>query len=592
MCNLRGELERILKLGNIKTVFQPIISLKSGNVFGYEALTRGPENSPLKSPEKLFSVAQSYNRLWELECLCRSKAIERGHKIHKNKFLFLNVDPYIFKDDKYKKGFTKEFLSKYNMSPESIIFEITERTCIKDYKSFKLALDNYLEEGYKIAIDDTGAGYSGLKMLSETKPHYIKIDMDLIRDIHKDLFKQHLISGLVSLSNSTNMKLIAEGIECEEELVKLIQLGVHAGQGYFLQRPSETLLDTNEEIKNIILNTYNQENSKLLNCSKISIGQIARRDKTFDLNRPCKDIKEYFDNTTYTGACIVNKDLPVGLVMSHSLNSIFATQYGLAVFLKRPISLIMNTSPLVVDYNTFVSDVSQVAMSRKDENVYDYIIITKNFKYYGVVTIKNLLEFTTALERNYAKELNPLTSLPGNVIIENKLKEVLELKRNSCILYFDIDNFKVYNDSYGFENGDKVLKLTANIIKNNLKIYFSNNNFLGHIGGDDFIAVVEGCYGDCVKLCEKVIKEFDEKILDYFDEEDKKNGFIEAIDRKGNKDTFDITSISIAGVLGMLNVFSKVNDIAKYVANMKKETKSLRYSNYRIKVLSNDDNYL
>lgn len=589
MCDFEKELDKILISGDVITVFQPIISLKDGTVIGYEALTRGPKNSHLRNPEKLFSVAQTYNRLWDLECLCRSKAIERAHYIDKSKYLFINVDPYIFKDEKYKKGFTKEFLAKYNMSPETIIFEITERTCIKDYKSFKAALDNYLEEGYKIAIDDTGAGYSGLKMLSETKPHYIKIDMELIRDIHKDSFKQHLISGLVSLSNSTNMKLIAEGIEVKEELVKLIELGVHAGQGYFLHRPVSSLSDITEDIKNIIVATYRQGHSSFLTYSKHCIGEIARTDKAFDINTRCKKIKEYFDTTTYTGACIVRDDIPVGLVMNHSLNSILATQYGLAVFPKRPISLIMNTSPLIVDYTTPVSDVSTDSMSRQNEYIYDYIIVTKNSKYYGIVTVKNLLQFTTKLERNYAKELNPLTGLPGNAIIEDKLESILHCEHNFCILYFDLDNFKVYNDTYGFENGDKIIKLTAGIIKENLKSFFPYSHFLGHIGGDDYIVIVEDCYKKCKDLCERIIAEFDMKILNFFNDQDRKHGFVEAMDRKGNRDVFDITSISIAGILGTLTSFSNTSDIAQYITKIKKEIKILRYSNYKIERLETRD---
>lgn len=589
MYNLKKELEQILKFEDISTVFQPIVSLIDGNIIGYEALTRGPENSPLRNPEKLFSAAQTYNRLWDLECLCRSKAIEKAHCIDNNKYLFINVDPYIFKDEKYKKGFTKEFLAKYNMSPESIIFEITERTCIKDYKSFKAALDNYLEEGYKIAIDDTGAGYSGLKMLSETKPHYIKIDMELIRDIHKDSFKQHLISGLVGLSNSTNMRLIAEGIEVNEELVKLIELGVHAGQGYLLQRPTASLVDITEDIKNIIVTTYRQVSNNFLTYSKNCIGEIARTDKTFDINTPCRLIKEYFDITTHTGACIVNNDIPVGLVMNHSLNSILATQYGLAVFPKRAISLVMDTSPLIVDCNTAVSDVSTAAMSRKDAYIYDYIIVTKDSKYYGIVTVKNLLQFTTNLERNYAKELNPLTGLPGNTIIENKLEDILHYEHNCCILYFDLDNFKVYNDTYGFENGDKIIKLTAEIIKQNLKSFFPYSHFLGHIGGDDYIVIVEDSFKKCKDLCERIIAEFDVKVLDFFNAQDRKNGFIESVDRKGNKDIFDITSLSIAGILGNLTSFSKASDIAQYITRIKKDLKTLRYSNYKIELLETRD---
>ncbi|WP_279230670.1 EAL domain-containing protein [Clostridium autoethanogenum] len=120
------------------------------------------------------------------------------------------------------------------MSPDLIIFEITEKTAIEDYKSFKTALENYINQGYKIAIDDTGAGYSGLKTLMEIKPQYIKIDISLIKNVDKDLFKQELMRTFVTLARSTNMKLIAEGIETKEELLTLIEIGVCAGQGYFL----------------------------------------------------------------------------------------------------------------------------------------------------------------------------------------------------------------------------------------------------------------------------------------------------------------------------------------------------------------------
>lgn len=587
MDNLHNELEKILNFKSITTVFQAIVSLKNGDIIGYEALSRGPKESPLFNPEKLFSTAKSFNKLWDLECLCRTNAIEKAKNINLNKLLFLNVDPLILKDEKFKRGFTKEFLQKYNMLPESIIFELTERTCIEDYESFKAALNNYVEEGYKIAVDDAGTGYSGLKMLSETKPHYIKIDMTLIRDIHKDSFKQHLIKGLVELSNSTGMQLIAEGIEVEDELLKLIELGVHAGQGFYLQYPCNSLLNIDEGIKNIILKYNKLYNNTFYTHYKNSIGEIARKDPAFNIDTPCLKLKELFDNTTFTGVCIVDKyNIPLGLVMKHSLDSVLATQYGLAVFLKRPASLIMDTSPLIVDYNAPISNVSNAAMSRQDKNLYDYVIVTKNSKYYGTVTIKRLLEFTTTLERNYARELNPLTGLPGNKLIEKKLNDILCYKcNNCCILYFDLDNFKAYNDTYGFENGDKVIKFTSHLILSHVKSMFPYNNFIGHIGGDDFITIIEANYNASKDLCKKIIDDFDKKILEFFNEKDKKNKFITALDRKGNKDVFDITSISIAGIYKVSDTFISSDNISQYISSIKKSVKTLKHSNYRIDML-------
>lgn len=248
-----NEFENILKTGNITTLFQPIVRLVDGEIIGYEALSRGPKDSPLSSPLKLLKIAEAQKKLWDLELLFRTKAIEKAHSMKSNLLLFINVDPNIIKDSNFKKGFTKEFLLKHHILPESIIFEITERTAIEDYKSFTTVLKNYTEQGYKIAIDDAGAGYSGMRTITETKPHYIKLDMNLIRDIDKDFFKQATIKSFVYLSNATNIKLIAEGIETKEELQTLIRLGIYAGQGYFLQKPADNFLQISETIKKIII---------------------------------------------------------------------------------------------------------------------------------------------------------------------------------------------------------------------------------------------------------------------------------------------------------------------------------------------------
>jgi len=397
------ELECILNNKNISTVYQPIISLLDGKIIGYEALSRGPVDSPLQSPDKLFKAAQIYNKTWELEQLCRIKAIERATNLERNKYLFINVDPHIFKDEKFKKGFTKEFLAEHNMSPDCIIFEITEKTCIEDYKSFKQALNNYVDQGYKIAVDDTGSGYSGLKMLNETKPHYVKIDMDLIRNVNRDFFKQSLIECFVKLSEATNMKLIAEGIETEEELRTLINLGVYAGQGFFISRPAETFVDISKSVKDLIIRHNKFKDNIYYNYQNNNIGEIVRKDKPFDAETCCMEIKEYFDSNDITGACIVENEIPVGLIMKHTLDSKIAIQQESAVLPKCPVSLVMDSNPLIVDYYAPVNEVSRMAMCRKTENIYDYIIVTNNNKYCGIVSIRSLLNYTTMPEYNYEK---------------------------------------------------------------------------------------------------------------------------------------------------------------------------------------------
>ncbi|MNN01751.1 diguanylate cyclase [compost metagenome] len=300
------------------------------------------------------------------------------------------------------------------------------------------------------------------------------------------------------------------------------------------------------------------------------------------MNCSCKSIKDYCDNNLLSGVVIVEDNIPKGLVMKYSLDSVLATQFGVAVFSKRPVRLIMDTNPLIIDYFTSVYDVSRISMTRKSDNIYDYIIITKNDKYYGVVTIQSLLDFTTQLEYNYARHLSPLTELPGNALIEKILSDSLRSNLFCCVLYLDLDNFKVYNDCYGFENGDKIIKYTAKLIERESHKLFSDKAFVGHIGGDDFICMFESSLEECNLLCENIISEFDLGVVNFFNEKDSKNKYIECYNRAGNKDIFPLTSISIGGFFGNINNFKNTEELAMFMSSMKKEAKKIEGSSYII----------
>lgn len=193
---IEKDLDYIINNKQIRTIFQPIVSLRDGSIFGHEALSRIICQSSISNPDELFAAAEKYNRLWQLELLCRTKALEAAFVFMippYSKKLFINVNPQIMHDENFKTGFTKEFLRQYKINPSSIIFEITERNVITDISSFKSTITYYKNQEYSIAIDDTGAGYSGLNLISEVSPHFIKLDMNLIRGIDKDTLKHALV---------------------------------------------------------------------------------------------------------------------------------------------------------------------------------------------------------------------------------------------------------------------------------------------------------------------------------------------------------------------------------------------------------------
>lgn len=576
----------ILESENIRTFFQPIINIKNGVILGYEALSRGPVNSPLTSPIALLSIAEQTDRSWELEQLLRTKALERA-SFTSDALLFLNIDPNIIHDDDFQKGFTKEFLSSLSLSPSSIVFELTERSAIEDYKTFKDVINHYTEQGYSIAIDDAGSGYSGLKTLYEVSPKYLKIDMDFVRNIHQDTFKQAIVKNLLEMANVANIITIAEGIETADELKTLIRLGVEFGQGYFIQHPSELTPPIEQSVLDI-LHKEQALNYQIDNYSQDYhyIHHLMAPVNAFSPLTKCIDVFSYLNDNEFAGTCIHEGGYPVGIINLREINAAFGKQYGHSVYSHRPVNLIMDQTPLIVDYYTAVHKVAHKALARPNQKLYDDIIVCKGSHYVGMVTMKKLLEYAINYEKNYAKELNPLTSLPGNVIINRVMKGAVSRDRESFVLYVDLDNFKVYNDVYGFDQGDKILKMTADVLDEISSKHFPYNTFLGHIGGDDFIIIADGNRDTLEILCNDIIETFDSRVSRYFTPVDIKKGYITGHDRQGQQNKFALTAISLAGVIGQLNAYDSVEHLSTTLAGLKKEAKETPTSSYLLRTLS------
>lgn len=227
----------VLRNKAIYPVFQPIVDLETGHVVAYESLSRMENKKTDINIEELFCLAEKYGFVWKLEKLCRDKAIKAA--IHKPKGvkIFLNVDGQIFQDSNFISGFTNRRIEKFGLSNEDIVFEITERTDIENYVLLQSIMNHYIDQGYQIALDDVGAGYSGLNRVVNTTPNYLKADIELVRNIHLSKSKQSMMKLLVEYCDEMGLKLVAEGIETQEELECVCNLHVHYGQGYYLGIP-------------------------------------------------------------------------------------------------------------------------------------------------------------------------------------------------------------------------------------------------------------------------------------------------------------------------------------------------------------------
>ncbi len=539
---LSHEFCEILLQGNIRCHYQPIVNLNDKTIHGWEALGRGPRNSPFRSPLTLFDMAEKLGKLFQLEKQCREAAISSfgEHKPHHK--LFLNIHPRTIVDPNFTSGETKILLDHYGLKPGNIVFEITERHSVKDFKTFRKTLNHYRNQGYLVAIDDAGTGYSGLTSIAEIKPDYIKMDKSFIKDIETNQVNRAIIDTFTDFSDKIGGKLIVEGIETQAQALTLIDMGVHLGQGFFLampQRKKPFLSDAAMTLKMPKESAYDNT------TYGIPVKNLVNKVESVASDIPVPLVQETFEQKgSLSSIVVVNNKVPCGLVMEYNLNKHLSGKYGVALYSNKPITSVMDDDPLIVDLETTVEKVSQMAMARDRKKAYDDVIITWKGELMGTVSVQRLLDTLATVQVEMAKGTNPLTGLPGNLDIEKEIERRMKASEKYSIIYADLDNFKVYNDTYGFKNGDKIILQIGKLLSWAASRHGSGNDFVGHIGGDDFVVVTTPARAE--RVCQSVTRLFKRLVKHNYNENDASNGWIEGKGRDGTISRFPLVSVSMA----------------------------------------------
>jgi EAL domain-containing protein (putative c-di-GMP-specific phosphodiesterase class I) len=232
----RVEFERILLEERISPTYEPIVRLCDGSVVGFEGLARGPQGSRLHSPMALFKTAEIWGLDYELDCLCRRLALEGARGLPGGVKLFLNCLPAAVHDPMFQASRIREALEATGIAPADLVLEISERQAIASYAVFRDAIAYFDELGVGIAVDDMGAGYSSLATALELRPGFLKIDRSLISGIDDDPPRREMVRAIQVLAERTDAVVVAEGIERQEELEVLLEIGVDCGQGFLFGR--------------------------------------------------------------------------------------------------------------------------------------------------------------------------------------------------------------------------------------------------------------------------------------------------------------------------------------------------------------------
>lgn len=566
-CNqVVSRIESVIASGLITTFYQAIYDFTGNQVLGFEALARCPAIEELKNPAQLFAEAEVQGCLDELEFLCVAKAIERFKQQNLAGKLFINLGPHsLFKVLDSQSVFFK--LLTEHAGDVDLVLELSEKYPIDDFHQLKSLTQVLHRHGMELAIDDLGAGYSGLRAWAEIQPDYVKVDIHFIRNVHQDSVKREFLRSIHEISRGLNCGVIVEGIELPQELETIRAIGINFGQGFLLQRPAPSPSSCSPEAlsvhqRTLILRTLNTRPAE-------SVGTLLQKVDPLTPDVPSEVVNDIFQkNKNISSLPVVESGIPIGIVSRSKILELFSGRFSHQLFGRQSVAEFMENSPVIVDYQDRLEEVSELLTGNNNSDLNTDFIILKDKKYAGVGNVKSLLRVITDLQIRFARYSNPLTLLPGNVPIHETIDELLVLGENFHLGYFDLNYFKPFNDTFGYSRGDDVLKMMGDILGNAVA---PGIDMVGHIGGDDFVILFRS--ENWMHRCEQILIEFEVQKKCFYTTQALDEDGIWCSDRQGSPQFFPLLSIAVGIVNPCADRCHSHRDVAQLAADAKHQAK-------------------
>ncbi len=553
----------------IEPYYQPIVDLTGSSVFGYEALSRFLLDGVPMKPIRVFKMAEGLGILPELDLMCRKLAIEGFSKGLKGQ-LFINIFPAYLVSEYVGKGHTLAFLQQMKLNPSRVILELNEASKVQDMGLLQKAIKYYRDLGFGIAIDDIGTGFNSIHSLLELEGllDYVKIPRELVDGVSKSKIKYNLIKVLSEVCASIGAKAIYEGLEKEEDLMTIYHdFGAQLVQGFYFSKPLPLQEATKYEPFVKLAEVCNGNCLHGRTLHSIKLGPSERFYQFFE--RIERLLERYVLLELEGRRYLVDLWRLKSQLDNRRKNLYHYKELGEVIQREKDIFMELQNLPVIRADSTDIKNLFDLVVGSKDE-----VFLLLKGEDVSVVERHTLMDH---FYRRLAKELadiNPLTHLPGNVAIEEKIKQIGSSTQNFWVCYMDLDNFKAFNDAYGFYAGDQMIKRVGFLLES-----FRKENpdrvFVGHVGGDDFVVLLWNMsLGEAKEKLLKLLKNLQEKLLEFYSPEDRKRGYFVARDREDELREFPIASISAVLLRGSPDPL----DISKRSAQLKKKAKSHRGS--------------
>lgn len=560
---------------HIYYAFQPIVSLNTGGVFGFEALLRGHDALGFAAVPDLIDVAYTPATALAADRILREAVMARFADLRQSirTRLFLNVDNRMLAAGQFDAAGLRRSMTDAGIDPSALCVELSEAHSIPDVRQVTRQLASISPDCLTV-IDDFGVGYSGLKLLYDSHPHVVKIDGFFISGIAGDQKKKLFVSTVVQLAHVLGIKVVAEGIETEAEFRACREIGCDLGQGYWISRPTGDI-EALRAVYTVVTESNSRDrrargNAPVLRSAELDRVAALSRDAT--LNGVFDAFRHAPQRSVFAVTDANNQ--PVGVIQEAVLKEFVYSPFGKELLQRRAkVSGIADliTPCVVCDIFADLSRIlDAVALSRDNPCV----VVVDDHGYVGLLHHNHLLRLVSERNMAQARNQNPLTSLPGNLAINDYIIEALQAAGTARIFaYFDFNNFKPFNDRFGFRLGDRAILLFAELMRR----HFGNAEaFLGHIGGDDFfLGLCTPEPGEALSRARSLIGQFNADAATFYDADTRAAGVIGGFDRTGLYRSFPLLSVSCAVLL--LNAkaaATTLDEVSNRLAELKNAAKA------------------
>jgi EAL domain-containing protein (putative c-di-GMP-specific phosphodiesterase class I)/GGDEF domain-containing protein len=547
---------------SLTTVFQPIVALRTRSLLAYEALTRGPAGTLQEAPERLFADARSRGALAELEIACLQTAVASAARLQLGGQLFLNVSPDSLLTDLDWPALLGAICDRHRIERPRCVLELTEQSLVADYEAIRHTLRSLRNAGFRFAIDDFGTGYSGLRMWSELRPEFVKIDRYFVAGVHADPVRLEFVSSIVDMARAAHSHLIAEGVESEGDCRELVELGIDAAQGYLLGGPTAAAADPvswTTVLESISACAQDDSACTLATAVEPTPGTTPVREFI-------RLVHAQEDREAYPVVDAARQ--PIGMVWRDRFLLSYSRPLHAEILNKKTVRDIMDDAPLVVDGRQRLDQVSRLVTRHGRRGVQSHFVVAQDGRYLGLGRTVDLLHRITEQKLTDARQRHPLTDLPGTVALNAEMDRLLQRQQSFVVAYADLDHFKPFNDAYGYSRGDQLILHLAQLMRG---IASPQIDLLAHVGGDDFLLLMRS--RDWPDRLTRLVGMFDATIDTFYDEGDRVTGGIAGEDRDGRPCRFRLAALSIGVVDPRREALTSVAAVADRLQALKREAK-------------------